>query len=108
MKAWCQQCGREFGFPAGGVVPRAATCEGCGADLHACVQCAHYDPRAYNECHETQAERVDDRRRSNFCDYFKPLDAPPRAPQVLKASAREQAARAKLEGLFKKPSPGDE
>jgi len=103
MKAWCQQCGREFAFSPGGVVGRTATCEGCRADLHACVQCMHYDPRAYNECHEPQAERVDDRTRSNFCDYFKPCPAPPRAPGQRQASVREQAGRAKLEGLFKKP-----
>lgn len=105
MKAWCQQCGREYAVTPGGVVPRAATCEGCHADLHACVQCAHYDPRAYNECHESQAERVDDRRRSNFCDYFKPCAGPPTSPEAQRARAREQAGRAKLEGLFKKPGP---
>jgi len=105
MKAWCQQCGREFTFSPGGVVPRAATCESCRADLHACVQCAHYDPRSYNDCHEPQAERVDDRTRSNFCDYFKPCATAPSSPQARQASARERAARSRLEGLFKKADP---
>jgi len=50
MRAWCQKCGQEFAVAPGGVVPRAASCEKCGADLHACAQCAHYDPLHYNEC----------------------------------------------------------
>ena len=103
MRAWCQKCGQEFAVAPGGVVPRAASCEKCGADLHACAQCAHYDPLHYNECREPQAERVDDRQRSNFCDYHKPRGAPPSSPEAARASAREQSGRAKLEGLFKKP-----
>jgi len=106
MKAWCQRCGQEYSVATGGVVPRAATCEKCNADLHACVQCTHYDPRAYNECHEPQAERVNDRRNSNFCDYLKPCAGPPSAPDAARGTSREQAARARLEGLFKKPPAG--
>ena len=106
MKAWCQRCGTEFAIAVGGVVARAATCEKCNADLHACVHCTHYDVRAYNECHEPQAERVDDRKNSNFCDYHKPCAGPPSAPDAARATSREQAARSRLEGLFKKP-PAD-
>jgi hypothetical protein len=68
MSAFCQKCGTEYPYTSGGVVGRTATCEKCNADLHACVQCAHYDPKAYNQCHEPQAERVDDgRTRTSAC-----------------------------------------
>ena len=42
-------------------VGRADTCPVCDADLHCCLNCRFYDPGAYNECRETQAERVLDK-----------------------------------------------
>ena len=79
------------------VVGRRECCPFCGADLHVCLNCLHYDPAAYNQCRETQAERVLDKNRSNFCEYFVLRDADaPEAPPVRKLSAKEQ-----LESLFK-------
>lgn len=49
---------------------RSESCPKCGADLHVCRNCRHYDERAYNACREPQAERVLEKERSNFCDYF--------------------------------------
>ena len=40
------------------------------ADVHCCRNCEFDDPGSYNECRETQAERVLEKDRSNFCDYF--------------------------------------
>jgi hypothetical protein len=80
------------------VVGRRECCPFCGADLHVCLNCLHYDPAACNQCRETQAERVLDKNRSNFCEYFVLRDADaPEAPPVRKLSAKEQ-----LEALFKK------
>jgi len=64
----CFSCGTQldmFGKPG-----RADTCPACDADLHCCRNCAFYDPGSYNECREPQAERVLEKDRSNFCDYF--------------------------------------
>jgi hypothetical protein len=102
--SYCQNCGTAYAVSPGGVVGRISTCESCGRDLHACVNCAHYDPKAYNECHETNAERVDDRKTSNFCDYFKVVPTKPAAPGQSVAAKREQAARDRLNSLFKKPA----
>lgn len=66
--ALCFSCGAQLDFvdkPG-----RAETCAACGADVHCCCNCAFYDPGSYNECRETQAERVLVKERSNFCDYF--------------------------------------
>ena len=101
-QAYCQNCGTEYNVASWGIVGRTSTCESCGRDLHACVNCSHYDPKAYNECHEPNAERVDDRRSSNFCDYFKAVPTKPSAPGQSAAAKREQAARDKLNSLFKK------
>ncbi len=92
----CATCGRAL--PPGPYGRRDA-CPGCGADLHACVQCVFYAPGHYNDCREPQAERVLDARKANFCDYFRPADGKG-------APAREDpkaAAKAKLDALFKKP-----
>ena len=51
-------------------IVRDTSCPSCGRDLHACVQCRHYDLHAHNHCREPQAEWVTDRDRRNFCDYF--------------------------------------
>ncbi len=51
---------------------RQDTCRQCGRDTKVCKGCEFYDPAVHNECRETQAERVVDKERSNFCDYFKP------------------------------------
>jgi hypothetical protein len=95
----CVRCDADL--PAG-PYGRRDTCPGCGADLHACVQCTFYAPGAYNDCREPQAERVMDKERSNFCDYFRPADGGPAANQ----KGGKDEARARLEALFKKPTQG--
>jgi hypothetical protein len=32
--------------------------------------CKFYDAKVYNECRETNADRVTDKEKANFCDYF--------------------------------------
>jgi hypothetical protein len=32
--------------------------------------CKFFDSRVYNECTEPNAERVVDKEKANFCDYF--------------------------------------
>jgi len=64
----CFQCSQALDVT--GTVGRTETCPFCAADLHCCCNCAHHDHGSYNECRETQAERVLDKDRSNFCDYF--------------------------------------
>ncbi len=74
-----------------------AACPSCDRPLHVCRNCRHYDPAYYNQCRETAAERVVDKERANFCEYF----APGNAVQAAKTAS----ARTQLEALFKK-KPG--
>ena len=76
---------------------RTETCDGCDADLHVCRNCDFYDPAAYNECRESRAERVLEKDRSNFCDWF-------RGKQAIgeKGNTDQDTARKKLESLFPK------
>ena len=53
-----------------GPVGRKDTCPKCNRDLRCCKQCKFYDQNAYNECREVSAERIVEKERANFCDYF--------------------------------------
>ncbi len=76
---------------------RQDRCPHCGRDTRACKACVHYERGINNDCRETSADRVVDKERSNFCDYFKPSQTPTgnvaTAKDVMKAAA---------EALFKK------
>ena len=65
----CFNCGKPLDVPDG-PVGRGESCPNCGTDVRCCKNCAHYDERSYNECREPVAERVVDKDRSNFCDYY--------------------------------------
>lgn len=33
--------------------------------------CEFYDTKSYNECRESMADRILEKEKANFCDYFK-------------------------------------
>lgn len=74
------------------------TCPGCDRPLHACRNCDFYDRTYHNQCRETQADRVVDKERANFCEYFTPSQR--RAAAA--GPATKSATVGKLEDLFKK------
>lgn len=92
----CAACHRELVVAPGERVGFRETCEGCDADLHSCVNCAHYDPGAYNDCREPGAERVDDRERANRCDWFQPGEG------AGGDGGQRDASLAALDALFQK------
>ena len=73
-------------------------CEHCGGDLHICLHCTFYVPHASKQCREPAIpEAVKDKERKNLCEYFQ---------RVTEGSggtdgSAEEAARQKLESLFK-------
>ncbi len=73
-------------------------CPYCRADLHVCRQCLFYDPKIYNECKETNAERVVDKEKANYCEYFQ-LDEDVQTSSKL---SEADLAKQKLAELFKK------
>ncbi|HSJ97290.1 MAG TPA: hypothetical protein VLC53_09460 [Myxococcota bacterium] len=95
----CFACGAPLELASGERIGTRDACPRCGADLHVCRNCAHYDPGAYNECREPQAERVSDRERANRCDWFAPSAAAAGAAGGAQAGTD---ARAALEALFRK------
>lgn len=95
----CFSCGGALELASGERVGFRASCEACGADLHVCRNCTHHDPAAYNECRESNAERVSHRDRANRCDYF----VPAASEATPGANDPGGAARDALDALFKKP-----
>lgn len=89
----CHKCGYELKIEAD--FGRQDTCTGCGFSTRVCLNCINYDPRRYNECSEPIAERVIDKEKANFCDYFAPGE---------KKAAQNASDKARLaaEALFKK------
>ena len=73
------------------------TCERCHEALHSCLNCTFHDTSAYNECRETSAERVVDKKAGNFCDFFQPAATSPGA-----AASPQGSALSELDRLFKK------
>ena len=90
----CAFCGKKISVLD--KVGRSDTCSHCGGDLRCCKQCSFYQPNAYNECKEVIAERVVDKERANFCEYYVAKD--PSKGRINRA----QNARDALEALFKK------
>ena len=97
-QSFCHKCGTDLGIKPGTIVGRGDSCAKCRADVKVCKNCKHYDPKAYNECHETMADRIVDKEKSNFCDYFS-LRSGLLTPGETKDAAAE--ARKKLDDLFK-------
>jgi hypothetical protein len=91
----CFHCGRQIELKQR--VDFREMCPGCDRSLHVCLNCDFYDTTFNNQCREPQAERVVDKDRANFCEYFSPRKASER-----ERSAPPNDARAGLEAMFKK------
>ncbi|TAL15807.1 hypothetical protein EPN96_11660 [bacterium] len=89
--AKCALCGGELPPPP---YFRRDSCR-CGADIHACVQCSLYAPGSYNDCRESETERVADKERGNACEWFCLSGSGPDAK-------KKDAALSALDKLFKK------
>ncbi len=113
MATSCYRCGATLRID--GPVGRRTTCPECDADLHACMNCRHYDESAARECREPHAEKFLDKEASNACDLFQLGDGASRrrkgssaARDALHAlfgdapARKEEDPRDALEALFRK------
>jgi hypothetical protein len=80
-------------------IGRRDTCASCGAELRVCRNCAFYSPGAHNDCREPNADRVVDKERSNFCEYFSLVSV---GGAAAPAASGGDKARATLDALFRK------
>ena len=87
----CFHCKKEL--ESGHRPGRGESCPKCGSDLKVCLNCKFYDSGAYNQCREPSAERVVEKDRANFCEFFELSNAPGMAP--------DEDPLASLKDLFK-------
>ena len=75
-------------------------CGKCGAPLHACRQCAHFDTSARFECTQPIPQRIASKTAANQCSFFSPA----RAFDLTGSRGAETPddARAAFDKLFKK------
>ena len=92
----CVFCNKDIQIE--GKIERQDTCPHCHRDLRCCKQCKFYDQSAYNECREVAAERIVDKERANFCDFFVPRGSETGGSSYNRTKEAKQA----LEALFKK------
>jgi hypothetical protein len=93
----CVRCGNELtvatAWSAGG------TCNRCGADLHACAQCTHFDTSAPFECQKPVPARVSPKDVRNTCTLFEPRTTVERETKT--SSSGPTSARKAFDDLFK-------
>jgi hypothetical protein len=89
----CSQCGTivaaEVGFDS--------RCTRCSADLHACSQCASFDPGSRFECMQNIPARVSPKNERNTCTLYAPRTTVERET----TTPRTNDARKAFDDLFK-------
>jgi hypothetical protein len=66
----CARCGNELTVATAS--SPLATCGRCGADLHTCAQCVHFDGGAAFECQKPIPARVSPKDARNTCALYEP------------------------------------
>lgn len=92
----CYKCSGDLQLAAGSDIGRSEECPSCFANLRCCKMCEFYDTSSYNECREPVAERIVEKEKANFCDYFK------LCASNKKQADTKQAALDAANALFKK------
>jgi len=92
----CAACGTVLQITADSL----ARCPQCQAELHACRQCAHFDPAHRFECSQAIAERIADKRARNECTLFSMMVTVER--DTSGGAVRRDDARHGFGNLFKK------
>jgi hypothetical protein len=91
----CAPCGHELTVAIAWSVD--GRCPRCGADLHTCAQCLHFDTSATFECHQTIPVRISPKDARNACDKFEPRTTVERETK----SPPTASARSAFDDLFK-------
>jgi hypothetical protein len=92
----CAECGAVLPITADSLTQ----CPGCRAELHACRQCAHFDPARRFECTQPIVERITDKRAKNDCPAFALMVTVER--DTSSGAVRPDDARRAFGNLFKK------
>lgn len=91
----CAACGRKVD---GDVTGFEARCPACGASLHTCTHCVHFDTAVPYQCRRETAPRVARKAERNDCAEFGPRLAQEFAQEERR---RPDDPRAAFDALFK-------
>ena len=92
----CAECGTVLPV----TVDVSGNCPKCGTALHACKQCAHFDPMARFECRQNVAVRITRKDAANDCDLYTMKVSVEK--ETSSAGLRADDARRAFDNLFKK------
>jgi hypothetical protein len=76
-------------------------CAKCGADLHTCVQCVHFDTSAAFECQMPIPARVSPKDARNECPHFEPRTTVERETKSASQPSSPSSAKKAFDDLFK-------
>ena len=87
-------------------------CPKCGAALHCCKQCAHFEPPTRFQCRKPIPVRIAAKDQANDCEFFSarvtvardvaPSASPNALPVATDGDRRPSDVRAAFDNLFKK------
>lgn len=92
----CGKCGAQLDATFH-QLGRRETCPSCGAELHSCIHCRHFDESVAKQCKEPFAEVPEDKESANFCDFFQIGEG-----QKRDSGPSKEALLSAAEALFRK------
>jgi hypothetical protein len=95
----CARCGNELTVAT--AWSAEGTCSRCGADLHTCAQCGHFDTSAAFECQKPVPSRVSPKDTRNVCALYEPRTTIERETTSSSSSGSTPSARKAFDDLFK-------
>jgi hypothetical protein len=95
----CARCGNELTVAAAS--SPGGTCARCGADLHSCAQCVHFDTSAAFECQRPIPARISPKDARNTCELFDPRTTIERETTSSTSTGGTPSARKAFDDLFK-------
>ena len=93
----CARCGNELTVAT--AWSTEGVCSRCGAPLHTCAQCVHFDTSAAFECLQQIPARISPKDTRNACTLFEPRTTVERETKT--ASGGTSSARKAFDDLFK-------
>ena len=95
---YCFSCSKKLDLNHGQKIVKNEECPYCYASLHSCRMCHYYEPQAYNQCREPNAERIVEKEKANYCDFYLVKTETGKASQ----NKSKSDLLAQAEALFKK------
>ena len=90
----CARCGHQQDLSA--PIESGGACSSCGADLHTCSNCTHFDTSAPNECRKEIQVAIRKKATRNECDLFEPKVA----KEFKSDSGKRDDPKAAFDSLF--------